>query len=516
MPGPRSAFPVTLLFAAVLASTALSGASAAQETEVPTSRQPATMVLREGEAERELPLPALAGPRGPLVALPAVLAQLGGTLRPMDPLNQGFELKVLDQVAVLGEGSSVVTLGQEIVPISQPPAILGETPYVPVDLLTRTYGQILGYVFRWNRSRSVLEVERRPARDIPMEVDVVHLQGVSTVVLQFAERPRYLVQDEPGRVRIDILGDRLLPRPIRAPERDPYLRGVEVSPQQIVLRIDAEAAADHYTLDGPFRLVFDVHRRNLPSTLPTPVAPTGKETSAPDRWTIVVDPGHGGSETGAIGPRGSAEKNLTLILARALRDHLEARLPVRVVLTRDEDADLPLETRTSLANQNRADLFVSLHLNASVGSSAHGAETYFLSLTATDEDAARTAELENLDQDAAEAEGDDEDLELILWDLAQSYHMTESQRLANLIQRELDEALGMRDRGVRQAPFKVLMGATMPAVLVELGFITNPEEEARLHDPAHREELVEALTRALIRFRSESTSASLFDGNDTP
>jgi N-acetylmuramoyl-L-alanine amidase len=226
--------------------------------------------------------------------------------------------------------------------------------------------------------------------------------------------------------------------------------------------------------------------------------------------TIVLDPGHGGGESGAVGTRGTAEKDLTLVLAQALRRRLEARLPVRVVLTRDEDAELPLDTRAALANQLKGDLFISLHLNSSVGDGAHGAETYFLSLQASDAAAAGAAAAENAPaaaeaSEAAEVNGADPlyDLQLILWDLAQSHHLVESQRLAGLIQDELNTTLSLRDRGVKQAPFRVLMGAAMPAVLVELGFLSNPQEEARLQDPGYRADLVEALVRAVARYRAQ-------------
>jgi N-acetylmuramoyl-L-alanine amidase len=231
---------------------------------------------------------------------------------------------------------------------------------------------------------------------------------------------------------------------------------------------------------------------------------------APGIRTIVIDPGHGGAERGAIGPAGTEEKELTLILAKALKRKLEERLAVQVVLTRNEDADLPLETRTALANQTKGDLFLSLHLNAAPESSAHGAETYFLAPTATDARAQKTAESEN--QSAAEAAapdaGADAGLQLLLWDLAQSQHLAASQRLAQLVQQELNTTLGLTDRGVRQAPFSVLIGATMPAILLELGFITNPKEEERLLDPAYRAELIDAVVRAVVRFKSMVDSGS--------
>ncbi|MBZ0110992.1 MAG: N-acetylmuramoyl-L-alanine amidase, partial [Thermoanaerobaculia bacterium] len=149
----------------------------------------------------------------------------------------------------------------------------------------------------------------------------------------------------------------------------------------------------------------------------------------------------------------------------------------------------------------QADLFISIHLNSSVGSRAQGAETYFSSLEATDAAAAASAQSENrsgLESDEALA-----DLQLILWDLSQSRYLTQSQRLGTLVQGELNQALGLKDRGVKQAPFRVLLGAAMPAVLVELGFISNPEEETKLRRVSYQADLVDALVRAVSRFYGE-------------
>jgi N-acetylmuramoyl-L-alanine amidase len=292
---------------------------------------------------------------------------------------------------------------------------------------------------------------------------------------------------------------------------------VTVEPQQIRVSLAAEAEVDSYVLDNPFRLVFDVHRTS--SVVTAPAAPLMER---PTGWlgirTIVIDPGHGGKETGAIGPSGAQEKDLTLELARELKGRLEQKLPVRVVLTRDGDVEVAHDTRTAIANQNQANLFISLHLNSSLGAGAHGAETYFLSTEASDARAALAAAAENLGTNGPSAQDDTaaQDLQLILWDLAQTHHLVESQRLANMIQGELNETLQLKDRGVKQAPFRVLMGATMPAVLVEVGFLSNPDEEKKLQDPAYRFELVDALTRAVGRFKAVAENREQPPGDAPP
>jgi N-acetylmuramoyl-L-alanine amidase len=157
-----------------------------------------------------------------------------------------------------------------------------------------------------------------------------------------------------------------------------------------------------------------------------------------------------------------------------------------------------LDQRTSIANQYKADLFLSVHMNAAVVKDAKGSETYFLSLEASDELARKAAETENASASSAAS-----DLNLILWDLAQQAYLGESSRFAQAIQEELNAATSVANRGVKQAPFKVLVGATMPAALVEVGFITNPEEEEKLKSEEFQNLMVEALTRAVQRYKTD-------------
>ncbi len=431
---------------------------------------------------------------GPLFALQPLAARLGGQLE-IGPLGQGHTLTLDEAVFRFGPDSGALTRGEEIIPLSQPPRVGGDGLHVPIDLLERTYGARLGLEFAWRPEERQLEVIQRPPREVAVSVDVVRVQGVSTVVFQFSDKPRYRLHRRPGVVELELTGDRL--RYGRRPSLPAggLLRGLTLEPQRVRLTLAPDAVAEDYTLERPFRLVFDVYRGARAPAVAAVAPPPPPRRRAGIR-TIVLDPGHGGSDTGAKGPAGALEKELTLQLARTLRSQLQRRLPVSVVLTRAEDAELPLDTRVAVANQQKADLFISLHLNSSPERNAQGAETYFLSLVASDERAARAAAAENASGDPLT------DLQLILWDLAQSHHMAESQRLAGLIQEELNEALELRNRGVKQAPFRVLMGAAMPAVLVELGFLSNPREEERLLDPLYRSRLADALVDAVSRYRA--------------
>ncbi|HEY4706143.1 MAG TPA: N-acetylmuramoyl-L-alanine amidase [Thermodesulfobacteriota bacterium] len=219
---------------------------------------------------------------------------------------------------------------------------------------------------------------------------------------------------------------------------------------------------------------------------------------------IVIDPGHGGDDTGAKGPAGSEEKDVTLKLAWKLAEVLKERLDVRVLLTRTADVFIPLEERTAFANRMHADLFISIHANAAQSREAKGIETFFLNFEATDEDARRVAAFENSANaaglmDVSPAEGGD--LKDILVDLANTMSHHESSRLAEVVHASMLGAAGRESRGVKQAHFTVLVGATMPAVLVEVGFITNPAEERLLTSAKDQARMAEAIADGILNFR---------------
>jgi N-acetylmuramoyl-L-alanine amidase len=226
---------------------------------------------------------------------------------------------------------------------------------------------------------------------------------------------------------------------------------------------------------------------------------------------IVIDPGHGGRDSGAVGPGGVREKEVTLAIARRLRDRLEAE-GFEALLTRDSDRFVALEDRARFANRKKGDLFVSIHCNAYKSRRMRGTETYTLNV-ASDAYAIRLAAREN-----AASERTLSDLQLILADLATRANTEDSIHLARLVQAKLVEAQtplrqGTRDLGVKQALFYVLLGAHMPSVLVETAFLTNPQEEERLADPASQQVLADAIASGISRFtsRREALARALID-----
>ena len=213
---------------------------------------------------------------------------------------------------------------------------------------------------------------------------------------------------------------------------------------------------------------------------------------------IVIDPGHGGHDTGTIGPTGLMEKEVVLDLARRLGMLLEERLGSEVVYTREKDTFVPLEKRTAIANQKQADLFVSLHANSSRNRAIRGIETYYLNFT-TSANALEVAAREN-----AVSEKSIHELQDLVKKITMKEKLEESREFAAQMQRALVKSMarrnGLRNRGVKKAPFIVLIGAQMPSVLAEISFLSNRTDERLLRKPAYRQKMAEALYRGIQRY----------------
>jgi N-acetylmuramoyl-L-alanine amidase len=333
--------------------------------------------------------------------------------------------------------------------------------------------------------------------------------------------------DHPRRLALDFRPARMeeaLARPVGGTQVD-RVRAAQNGPDtvRVVLDLPGAHAVQAFGLDDPPRLVVDVGARpepqpeavaEAPGPARPPEAPPAQpaappqadgdeqEESAPGPIRrIVVDAGHGGHDPGAIGPRRVREKDVTLEISRRLARRLRAA-GFEVVLTRADDRYLALEERTALANTARGDLFVSIHANAHPRRNRAGVETYFLNVT-DDRYAARLAARENgADLDEA---GQGSDVLRILTDLDAKASAGQSRRLAHAVQREITASVrtrvgDVRDLGVKSALFYVLLGARMPAVLVETGFISNRTEERRLASAAYQDEVAASIARAISGF----------------
>lgn len=222
---------------------------------------------------------------------------------------------------------------------------------------------------------------------------------------------------------------------------------------------------------------------------------------------IVIDPGHGGSQEGAKGPGNLQEKEVVLQIAKRLRAKLEKEAGAQVFLTREKDGTLPLPNRVTFTTGKRPDLFLSIHANSmptrKLRERIEGIETYFLSASASGDAARAVAARENAEAPVAQVAQDDSTLNVILNDLVRMEAHAGSSRLAYSIHQRLISATGASDRGVHQAPFFVLVGVGAPAVLIEVGYISHPEEGLRLGRAEYQEKLATAITEGVKAFMGE-------------
>ncbi|HNT52994.1 MAG TPA: N-acetylmuramoyl-L-alanine amidase, partial [Candidatus Syntrophosphaera sp.] len=218
---------------------------------------------------------------------------------------------------------------------------------------------------------------------------------------------------------------------------------------------------------------------------------------------IVLDPGHGGKDPGAVGARGTREKDINLAVALKLKQMMEKELGVTVLMTRSDDRFVSLADRTKFANDNHADIFISIHTNASKTRSAKGLETYYLSTAITSE--ARAVEaLENNVVELYEGKGEKQkydDLAFILSDLSLTEHLENSNHLATFVHQNLVTGTRSCDRGIKQANFYVLRGAFMPSILIEMGFISNGEEELLLVNKEYQDRISRTIFEGIKRFK---------------
>ena len=268
------------------------------------------------------------------------------------------------------------------------------------------------------------------------------------------------------------------------------------------IRLNGDTRHRIFTLEHPDRVVLDLYTRSDSTrTTPSSTAPSSsthvRKTTRHIGKMIVIDPGHGGKDPGAMGRTGLKEKTVVLDIGRRLKKLLEQR-GHRVIMTRTTDRFISLEDRTKLANAAKADLFISIHANASPVRSVKGVEVYMLG-KATNEAARATAARENGPMDAQMS-----DLDLIFRDMEQDYRVNHSISLAHLTRdaflRTVGRRYGLVDLGVKRAPFYVLKTATMPGILAEVSFISNAKEEARLKQPSFRQNVAEALEEGIQQY----------------
>ncbi len=426
----------------------------------------------------------------------------------------GLVLTVGGRTIVVSLTQGLASVEGRVVSLPAAPVRQGATWLLPIEVIDRALAP---------GSSPRIDVRRRSSLIVIGSLSVPAIAGQAEALpngarVTFTVSPavQHTVVNENGRLLIRFAAD-ALDADISGISATPPLAGARVVPPSTIELTLGPTYASYRAAeqrDGS-QLLLTVDILAATPAAPTPDATTQAATvpQAPvdvapllpestGLRTIVLDPGHGGSEQGARGPSGTLEKNVALAVARQLKAAIEARLGLRVLLTRSGDETVALDARAAFANNNKADLFISLHANASVRSSVTGAEVFYVSLgeygNAARANAAEPgAVLPTLG-------GGQRAVELILWEMAQAQHLNDSARLAGIMEAEMRERLPMSPRAIQQAPFRVLVGANMPAVLVEMGFITNPTEEKRLNSAEYQSQVVNALLSAIVRFKAST------------
>jgi N-acetylmuramoyl-L-alanine amidase len=436
-----------------------------------------------------------------------------------DALAGGITITLNNQTIVLNAQQPLASVAGRMISLPSAPVHDGRTWLVPVDFVSRALAPIFGSPVELRKpSRLILVGDVRMPR-IAGRVEA--LGTVTRVTLDVAPATSHSVTQEAGRLLVRFEADALdaqLPAPpagntdvVQAirPGDQPTTIAFDLGPRFASFR-----AADQPAPGGATRIVIDLVAQTETAPVPgaqppTPPAPgdTPPLLDLPPAGglrTIVIDPGHGGDENGARGEKGTLEKNVTLSVARRLKGALEGRLGVRVLLTRDGDQTVALDQRAAVANNNKADLFISLHANASVRPAIAGVEVFYLNLAEYGDEAQRAAR--GGGESLPVLGGGSREIEVILWEMAQARYIDQSAAFARTVEAALRERVPMSRRAIQQAPFRVLGGANMPAVLVEMGFLSNLQQEQQLAGDDYQNTIVQALVEGIVRFRRQAAS----------
>jgi N-acetylmuramoyl-L-alanine amidase len=447
------------------------------------------------------------------------LSRLFGVTAREDQVARGLVLTVQGVTITLSSAQGLASIGGRVVSLSSPPVRQGNTWLVPIDAIDRALATVYKPKLDLRpRARLIVVGDLRVPR---VTVRVEPQPAQTRLTFDITPGIAHTVVQEPGRLVVRFEAD-ALDAELPVVTAGDLLRGLHLLPNAPVIAVDLGPrfqvfrAVDSILDGGAARLALDlIPPPSLSTAAPGPgAAPAPGQPGTPGQpppppvftppaasiRTVVIDPGHGGTVDGAKGPSGTLEKNVTLTVAKQLKAALEARLGVRVLLTREDDRNMELDERAAFANNNKADIFISLHTNSSVSSAPMGTEVYYLSLSDYSQEAKRLAIAENGGALPTVA-GGSRDIEVILWEMAQMQHIEQSAAFADLVERQLRERVKMRSRAIQQAPFRVLVGANMPAVYIEMGFISNPSEEKLLNSSAFQQSVVQALVEGVTRFR---------------
>lgn len=492
--------PLFLVFAA---SVLLAGSLTSQIAPPP----PLTLLSKEGR--RTLAIAPVNNQEFVALDELAALFQLAVREDAIGAITVSYKGKTI----VLNPEQPLASVSGRLVSLPAAPARAGRRWLVPVEFISRALALVYDTRLELRKPSHLLIVGDLRVPRVTIRYDLVGSGARLTV--DATPRATSAVTQDANQLTIRFDADAVdlatLPLASLGPQSlvqnvrllDPTTLAVELGPRVAGFRAATQP------IDTTLRLEIDIatavaDAASAPAPpAPAPELPPALTQTTPTIRTIVIDPGHGGTDEGVKGPDGTREKELVLAVSRRVRAAIEGRLGIRVLLTRDDDREMPIDDRTAIANNNKADLFISLHANGSLRKAATGASIYYAGF---DMDTVAASGTSLRPERVPTFTGAMRDIELVSWHYAQTRHVDRSMRFASILEQQLRDRIPVAPRAIDHGPLRVIESANMPAVLVEMGFLTNPDEERQLSGGQFQNAFTQALLDAIVRFR-DSLSA---------
>ena len=482
---------------------------------------PLTLVTRDGRR----PVPTTILNNQEFIALDDLASLFQLAVRE-DALAGGVTVSYKGRTIVVSADQPMASVNGRVITLPAPAARVGRRLLVPIDFITRALAPIYDSPIDLRRASRLLVVGAIRVARVVVRIDAVGPPTRATVEIT----PALLasVMFDAGRVLVRVEADILDAAPAPAPAGliDQIQLGNQttttvfaLNPRAGTPRVSTTTTTEstRVTIEVPLAAQSQETSAALPPQPPPPPPATSPATppaTPPPAdalppllgqrtarlQTMVIDPGHGGDDAGVHGPKGTLEKQVTLEISRRLKTLIETRLGVRVILTRDDDRGISPDGRDAIANNSKADLFLSLHVNGAPSPTVKGAEVYYLRLDRAGEDVRRSTAASELVLPAVG--GGTRPIDIIPWDLAQASHVDTSSRFASMLEEELEKHASMGPRPLQQAPMRVLSGVNMPAALVEIAYLTNAEQERIIRSADFQGGVSQAIFDAIVRFRS--------------
>lgn len=432
-----------------------------------------------------------------------------------DSLAGGVTVTYKGRTVVASSEQPMVSVNGRLVALPAPAMRVGGRWMVPVEFLSRALGPIYDSRIELRKPSRLLIVGDLRVPRVTAEVEA---PGPPTrAVITVSPAMDVTTAQEAGRVIVRIAGDALDSRlPVPGAGLVEQIRiGDQPTTVVVALRHSGPVNVGTTVSGAGTRVVVDVQPPGgaappgtaaapPPATSPADTPPLPM-TPRPTLQTIVIDPGHGGDDNGVRGDGGAVEKTIALDVARRVKTLIEARLGIRVLLTREDDRAVTLDERASMANNNKADLFISLHANATVARSVSGAEVYYIAAEEAVDESQAPAPAEAVSLPALG--GGMRVIDPVRWDMAQARHTEASAALGRLLEEELRSRVPMAPQPLRRAPVRVLVAANMPAVLVEMAYLTNASDARRAASAEFQTAVSQAVFETVVRFRTHLETA---------